>query len=129
MSQEKVESHAINAPGVASEPRRREEGERESRLSAEEKEGTSRHDATDGGHLLDSGVDTPSDRESQQTTPSSEVQYIQYKSELQMPDIMQLMRMDLSEPYSIYTYRYFIHKWPHLCFLVGVAHYNAMVMQ
>ena len=36
--------------------------------------------------------------------------------ELQMPDIMRLMKVDLSEPYSIYTYRYFIHKWPHFAF-------------
>lgn len=36
---------------------------------------------------------------------------------MQMPDIMQLIQKDLSEPYSIYTYRYFIHNWPNLCFL------------
>jgi len=40
-----------------------------------------------------------------------------YESELQMPDIMRLITKDLSEPYSIYTYRYFIHNWPKLCFL------------
>nr|SVE79529.1 EOG090X07BN [Daphnia magna]SVE80157.1 EOG090X07BN [Daphnia magna]SVE80763.1 EOG090X07BN [Daphnia magna]SVE81355.1 EOG090X07BN [Daphnia magna]SVE82527.1 EOG090X07BN [Daphnia magna] len=38
-------------------------------------------------------------------------------SELQMPDIMRLIQKDLSEPYSIYTYRYFIHNWPMLCYL------------
>nr|CAB3264176.1 N-alpha-acetyltransferase 30 [Phallusia mammillata] len=43
--------------------------------------------------------------------------YVRYKSELQMPAIMHLITKDLSEPYSIYTYRYFIHNWPHLCFL------------
>ncbi|XKL61212.1 hypothetical protein PGB90_008269 [Kerria lacca] len=48
---------------------------------------------------------------------SSEVLYISYESENQMPDIMKLIQKDLSEPYSIYTYRYFIHNWPHLCFL------------
>ena len=46
------------------------------------------------------------------------VTYVQYQSELQMPDIMRLIQKDLSEPYSIYTYRYFIHNWPMLCFLV-----------
>ncbi|XP_077286931.1 uncharacterized protein LOC143911774 [Arctopsyche grandis] len=40
-----------------------------------------------------------------------------YQSELQMADIMKLIQKDLSEPYSIYTYRYFIHNWPKLCFL------------
>lgn len=48
------------------------------------------------------------------------IRYVQYESELQMPDIMRLITKDLSEPYSIYTYRYFIHNWPQLCFLVSV---------
>ena len=49
---------------------------------------------------------------------TSEVEYKVYENELQMPDIMRLIQKDLSEPYSIYTYRYFIHNWPHLCFMV-----------
>lgn len=49
----------------------------------------------------------------------SDIEYINYESELQMPDIMRLIQKDLSEPYSIYTYRYFIHNWPQLCFLVS----------
>lgn len=48
------------------------------------------------------------------------VSFIVYESELQMPDIMRLIQKDLSEPYSIYTYRYFIHNWPHLCFMVRI---------
>lgn len=47
------------------------------------------------------------------------VQYVCYKNEQQMKDIMRLIQKDLSEPYSIYTYRYFIHNWPKLCFLVS----------
>lgn len=47
------------------------------------------------------------------------IRYVRYESELQMPDIMRLITKDLSEPYSIYTYRYFIHNWPQLCFLVS----------
>lgn len=43
--------------------------------------------------------------------------YVSYESELQMEPIMALITKDLSEPYSIYTYRYFIHNWPKLCFL------------
>ncbi|XP_066583259.1 N-alpha-acetyltransferase 30-like [Prorops nasuta] len=46
-----------------------------------------------------------------------DIDYVSYSSELQMPDIMKLIQKDLSEPYSIYTYRYFIHNWPKLCFL------------
>lgn len=49
---------------------------------------------------------------------SNQVEYIVYENELQMPCIMRLIQKDLSEPYSIYTYRYFIHNWPHLCFMV-----------
>ncbi|XP_055637229.1 N-alpha-acetyltransferase 30A-like [Toxorhynchites rutilus septentrionalis] len=49
--------------------------------------------------------------------PKPEIVYKVYESELQMPSIMTLIQKDLSEPYSIYTYRYFIHNWPKLCFL------------
>lgn len=48
------------------------------------------------------------------------IRYVRYESELQMPWIMRLITKDLSEPYSIYTYRYFIHNWPQLCFLAMV---------
>ena len=51
-----------------------------------------------------------------------DVTYIVYESELNMPDIIRLIQKDLSEPYSIYTYRYFIHNWPHLCFMVSINH-------
>lgn len=50
-----------------------------------------------------------------------DLDYVVYESELQMPDIMRLITKDLSEPYSIYTYRYFIHNWPRLCFLVSTV--------
>ncbi|VDO22716.1 unnamed protein product [Haemonchus placei] len=40
-----------------------------------------------------------------------------FKDETQIGDIMRLITKDLSEPYSIYTYRYFIHNWPELCVL------------
>ncbi|KAK2561939.1 N-alpha-acetyltransferase 30 [Acropora cervicornis] len=43
--------------------------------------------------------------------------FVSYESERQMSAIMALITKDLSEPYSIYTYRYFIHNWPKLCFL------------
>lgn len=47
------------------------------------------------------------------------IKYLNYESEAQMKDIMSLITKDLSEPYSIYTYRYFIHNWPELSFLVS----------
>lgn len=46
-----------------------------------------------------------------------EINIKEYVNELQMPDLIRVIQKDLSEPYSIYTYRYFIHNWPKLCFL------------
>lgn len=48
---------------------------------------------------------------------SFRITYKVYESEHELPSIMKLIQKDLSEPYSIYTYRYFIHNWPKLCFL------------
>lgn len=40
-----------------------------------------------------------------------------YRDESQLTLIQALIDRDLSEPYSIFTYRYFITQWPHLCYL------------
>lgn len=40
-----------------------------------------------------------------------------YRNESQLPEIMALVGNELSEPYSIYTYKYFVHYWPELCIL------------
>ena len=45
------------------------------------------------------------------------VTYVAYPDENVLPEITRLMSHDLSEPYSVYTYRYFIHGWPQLTFL------------
>ena len=52
-----------------------------------------------------------------QTSETIKITYKVYESELELPSIMKLIQKDLSEPYSIYTYRYFIHNWPKLCYL------------
>lgn len=55
------------------------------------------------------------------THSNSKVRYISYDSQLedtQLPAIRQLISKDLSEPYSIYVYRYFLYQWADLCFLV-----------
>ncbi|CAF4855552.1 unnamed protein product [Pieris macdunnoughi] len=57
------------------------------------------------------------DNHFQDTENDGKIFIVSYESELQMPEIMRLIQKDLSEPYSIYTYRYFIHNWPKLCFL------------
>ncbi|ORY79394.1 acyl-CoA N-acyltransferase [Protomyces lactucae-debilis] len=51
---------------------------------------------------------------------SGKLELIPYKDETQLPTIIALIADELSEPYSIYVYRYFIHQWPELCFLALV---------
>ena len=46
------------------------------------------------------------------------IRYQTYTHEGQLEWITELMKKDLSEPYSVYTYRYFINNWPDLCWLV-----------
>ncbi|KAL8951119.1 MAG: hypothetical protein Q9222_002891 [Ikaeria aurantiellina] len=49
-----------------------------------------------------------------------EPKYVQYHSDKEstyLSAIRQLISNDLSEPYSIYVYRYFLYQWGDLCFL------------
>lgn len=48
----------------------------------------------------------------------SEIEYVSYGGEHHLPLIMNLVDQELSEPYSIFTYRYFVYLWPQLSFLV-----------
>jgi peptide alpha-N-acetyltransferase len=41
----------------------------------------------------------------------SGIVYRQYTGESDLPHIMALVQNELSEPYVIYTYRYFLHQW------------------
>jgi len=43
--------------------------------------------------------------------------YRQYTGEPDLPHVISLVEHELSEPYVIYTYRYFLNQWPHLSFL------------
>ncbi|KOB65572.1 putative acetyltransferase C complex catalytic subunit Mak3, partial [Operophtera brumata] len=67
--------------------------------------------------IIDSALENLENTLSKQVQAQDEIEIVSYESELQMPEIMRLIQKDLSEPYSIYTYRYFIHNWPKLCFL------------
>ncbi|ORY45867.1 acyl-CoA N-acyltransferase [Rhizoclosmatium globosum] len=59
------------------------------------------------------------------TAPSSTLEQVNsddlsiavYSGEDDLHKIMNLIESDLSEPYTIYTYRYFLVDWPHLSFL------------
>ena len=46
------------------------------------------------------------------------VEYRAFYEESDLSIIMDLVDVELSEPYSIFTYRYFINQWPDLCYLV-----------
>lgn len=55
-------------------------------------------------------------------TLPSQLRYVQYSHDLEeeyLPSIRALISKDLSEPYSIYVYRYFLCQWAHLCFMVS----------
>ncbi|KAJ1626380.1 N-alpha-acetyltransferase 30 [Pavlovales sp. CCMP2436] len=47
----------------------------------------------------------------------TELEYRVYRDEGDLPGIIALISADLSEPYSIFTYRYFVHQWPELSFV------------
>lgn len=47
-----------------------------------------------------------------------DIEYVDYTDESMLPDIQKLVAKDLSEPYSVFTYRYFLHQWPSLCICV-----------
>ncbi|KAJ3779826.1 hypothetical protein GGU10DRAFT_381704, partial [Lentinula aff. detonsa] len=67
----------------------------------------------------------PSSESSSQPSPSSPspererepITYRLYTSEPDLPHIISLIASELSEPYVIYTFRYFLSQWPHLSFL------------
>mmetsp|Transcript_25194 Transcript_25194/g.41982 ORF Transcript_25194/g.41982 Transcript_25194/m.41982 type:complete len:202 (+) Transcript_25194:38-643(+) len=47
--------------------------------------------------------------------PESNIIFVDYKDESMLPDIQRLVSKDLSEPYSVFTYRYFVHNCPRFC--------------
>jgi peptide alpha-N-acetyltransferase len=55
------------------------------------------------------------------------IDIVPYASDSQLPAIMSMMESALSEPYSVYTYRYFIVGWPELCFLAMDTETNTCV--
>ena len=41
-----------------------------------------------------------------------------FQDEKDLEPIIKLVEKDLSEPYSIYTYRFFIYDYPKMCIMV-----------
>ncbi|TAQ87614.1 hypothetical protein B7494_g4080 [Chlorociboria aeruginascens] len=68
---------------------------------------------------------TPAVIETNSRDLPSELRYIQYDHSLEkqyLPAVRALISKDLSEPYSIYVYRYFLYQWGDLCFMAGPFH-------
>ncbi|KAF8471991.1 acyl-CoA N-acyltransferase [Kalaharituber pfeilii] len=60
--------------------------------------------------------------------PIEEITFSRYRSSEEpvlLPAIRSLISADLSEPYSIYVYRYFLYQWGDLCFLA--SHNGALI--
>ncbi|KAF2088440.1 acyl-CoA N-acyltransferase [Saccharata proteae CBS 121410] len=52
--------------------------------------------------------------------PGHDLRYVQFEvqqEEQYLPAIRSLISKDLSEPYSIYVYRYFLYQWGDLCYM------------
>ncbi|KAE8203266.1 hypothetical protein A4X06_0g2232 [Tilletia controversa] len=53
--------------------------------------------------------------------PNPELEYdielVNYRGEGDLAAVIALIEKELSEPYLIYTYRYFLNEWPHLAWL------------
>ncbi|KAL4402062.1 N-alpha-acetyltransferase 30 [Malassezia pachydermatis] len=68
-------------------------------------------------------VETVQVGEQEEEALPDKIEIVPYKDESDMDDVIRLIEAELSEPYHIYTYRYFLHQWPHLSFLAW-AHVN-----
>uniref|UniRef100_A0A3Q7I8C3 N-acetyltransferase domain-containing protein n=3 Tax=Solanum TaxID=4107 RepID=A0A3Q7I8C3_SOLLC len=62
-------------------------------------------------------METRSENEPEVDIKAPEIKYVSYGGEHHLPLIMNLVDEELSEPYSIFTYRYFVYLWPQLSFM------------
>jgi hypothetical protein len=61
---------------------------------------------------------TPPAEHESSSSGGEEIAYVSYGGEQHLPLVMSLVDAELSEPYSIFTYRYFVYIWPQLTLLV-----------
>ena len=57
------------------------------------------------------------DEEKKRKGNNGAIVFVDYKDESRLEDVDRLVASDLSEPYSIFTYRYFLNRFPDLCIL------------
>lgn len=55
----------------------------------------------------------------------TEYKFDTFAQEADLERIMALVEQDLSEPYSLYTYRFFIYECPKMCIIVRAASIGA----
>nr|KAJ3420563.1 N-alpha-acetyltransferase 30 [Polyrhizophydium stewartii] len=65
--------------------------------------------------------------ESAATATPADVEYSLYKSEEQLPQMAALIDNNLSEPYTTFTYRYFLHSTPSVSFVATDRRTGALV--
>mmetsp|Transcript_1663 Transcript_1663/g.2873 ORF Transcript_1663/g.2873 Transcript_1663/m.2873 type:complete len:193 (-) Transcript_1663:69-647(-) len=68
--------------------------------------------------MSDSQHTNPNGLEGTEEISEDDLVWKQYSGEHELHLVTDLIDKELSEPYSIFTYRYFINQWPQLCFLV-----------
>jgi peptide alpha-N-acetyltransferase len=49
------------------------------------------------------------------------VTYSKYAGEHQLQPLSDLIELELSEPYTVFTYRFFVNNYPELCFLAHIG--------
>ena len=59
----------------------------------------------------------PEDTKWTAVAPGKWLRYEQFKSDADLPMIVDLFTRSLSEPYTVFTYQFFIHTWPDLCIM------------
>jgi N-alpha-acetyltransferase 30 len=67
--------------------------------------------------LGERGVTLPSQHFQTESPGIIYVQYALEKEQEFLQPMRDLISRDLSEPYSIYVYRYFLYQWPELCYM------------
>eukprot|EP01015_Nassula_variabilis_P021941 TRINITY_DN3971_c0_g2_i1.p1 TRINITY_DN3971_c0_g2~~TRINITY_DN3971_c0_g2_i1.p1 ORF type:complete len:169 (-),score=19.49 TRINITY_DN3971_c0_g2_i1:100-606(-) len=48
---------------------------------------------------------------------ASSIVYKKFQPDQELDPLIKMIEQELSEPYSVFTYRYFIQNWPNLCIL------------
>lgn len=77
----------------------------------------SMHAAAANSAMQASGPQAATDSNPETLMPKSpkNVTYRKYAGEEDLDDVIRLVDSELSEPYSVFTYRYFLNQWPDMC--------------